>query len=88
MTQIAKKMNIERLADAQEILSTSTEADEISEAINYIADQQGLQDNGGPSLGARGAYFKIGYLIQSLAWSNAHVSDRVKALRAKSNNEH
>ena len=71
LTQTANKMNIERLADAHEILSTSVHSDEISEAINYIADQQGLQDNGGPPLGTRDAYFKIGYLIQSLAWSNA-----------------
>jgi hypothetical protein len=85
LTQTANKMNIDSITDAHEILSTSTEADEISEAIDYVADQQGLQDNGGPSLDARHAYFKVGYLIQSLAWSNAHVTDRVKALRAKCN---
>ena len=75
-------MNIERLADAHEILSTSVHSDEISEAIDYIVDHEFPKDD------RRHASYKVGYLIASLAYSNAHVSDRVKALRAKSNNEH
>ena len=81
LTQTANKMNIERLADAHEILSTSVHSDEISEAIDWIADQEFPKDE-------RHTSYKLGYLIASLAYSNAHVSDRVKALRAKSNNEH
>ena len=81
LTQTANKMDFDSVTDAHEILSTSTEADEISEAINWIADQEFPKD-------ARHASYKVGYLIGSLAYSNAHVSDRVKALRAKSNNEH
>jgi len=75
-------MNIERLADAQEILSTSVHSNEISEAIDWIVDHEFPKDD------RRHASYKVGYLIASLAHSNAHVSDRVKALRAKSNNEH
>ena len=69
--------SIECLADAQEIVKTSIHSDEISEAVDYIADHEGPQDE-------RKTSYKVGYLIASIAYSNmkdAAGSDRAKPYR-------